>query len=102
MSLPKSKDISSNKSRAFDTVSRKYKYSKGFRLKQSQIGDSRGQKSKDAKAFLTDILSDGQKRSKEIEELALEKGIKKKTLFNAKREMNIDSVKIGNQWFWLL
>lgn len=65
-------------------------------------GDSRGQKTKDAKDFLTDVLSDGQKSSKEIEELALEKGIKKKTLNNAKREMNIDSVKIGNQWFWML
>ena len=38
----------------------------------------------------------------EIEELAVDKGIKKKTLNNAKREMNIDSVKIGNQWFWML
>lgn len=65
-------------------------------------GDSRGQKTKDAKAFLTDILSDGQKSSKEIEELAMDKGIKKKTLNNAKREMNIDSVKIGSQWFWML
>lgn len=43
-------------------------------------GNSRGQKTKDAKPFLTDILSDGQKSSKEIEELAIEKGIKKKTL----------------------
>ena len=65
-------------------------------------GDSRGQKTKDAKAFLTDILSDGQKSSKEIEELAMDKGIKKKTLNNAKRELNIDSVKIGSQWFWML
>lgn len=65
-------------------------------------GDSRGQKTKDAKDFLTDVLSDGQKSSKEIEELALEKVIRKKTLNNAKREMNIDSVKIGNQWFWML
>ena len=65
-------------------------------------GDSRGQKTKDAKAFLTDILSDGQKSSKEIEELAMNKGIKKKTLNNTKREMNIDSVKIGSQWFWML
>lgn len=65
-------------------------------------GDGRGQKTKDAKAFLTDILSDGQKSSKEIEELAMDKGIKKKTLNNAKREMNIDSVKIGSQWFWML
>jgi hypothetical protein len=64
--------------------------------------DIRGQKTKDAKDFLTDVLSNGQKSSKEIEELALKKGIKKKTLNNVKREMNIDSVKIGNQWFWIL
>ena len=33
---------------------------------------------------------------------AKEKGIKKKTLWNAKKEMNIDSVKVGNQWYWTL
>ena len=29
-------------------------------------------------------------------------GIKKKTLRNAKMELGIDSVKRGNQWYWML
>ena len=34
-----------------------------------------------------------------IAEEAEERGIKKKTLWNAKKELQIDSVKIGNKWF---
>ncbi len=37
-----------------------------------------------------------------IAEEAEERGIKKKTLWNAKKELQIDSVKIGNKWFWML
>ena len=33
---------------------------------------------------------------------AEKRGIKKKTLRNAKLELEIDSVKRGNQWFWML
>ena len=33
---------------------------------------------------------------------AKEKGIKKKTLWNAKKGLNIDSVKVGSQWYWML
>ena len=39
---------------------------------------------------------------KKIEEEAERRGIKKKTLRNAKLELEIDSVKRGNQWFWML
>ena len=39
---------------------------------------------------------------KKIEEEAEKMGIKKKTLWNAKKELEIESVKIGNQWFWML
>ena len=38
----------------------------------------------------------------EIEEEAEKLGIKKKTLTNAKMELGIDSVKRGNQWYWML
>ena len=65
-------------------------------------GESRGQKTKDAKSFLAEILAEGQLSCNEITEAAKEKGIKKKTLWNAKKEMNIDSVKVGNQWYWTL
>ena len=36
------------------------------------------------------------------EEEAEKLGIKKKTLRNAKMELGIDSVKRGNQWYWML
>ena len=65
-------------------------------------GDARGQKSRIAKKFLLDILSDGGMAQKKIEEEASKQGIKKKTLRNAKQELEIDSVKRGNQWFWIL
>ncbi len=49
------------------------------------------------------IAEKQQKRSadRKVEE-AEERGIKKKTLWNAKKELQIDSVKIGNKWFWML
>ena len=58
-------------------------------------GDSRGQKSRKAKEFLLEILADGGMAQKKIEEEAEKRGIKKKKL-------EIDSVKRGNQWFWML
>ena len=65
-------------------------------------GDARGQKSRIAKEFLLDILADGGMAQKKIEEEASKHGIKKKTLRNAKQELEIDSVKRGNQGFWIL
>ncbi len=65
-------------------------------------GDARGQKTKDAKSFLSEILADGQLSCNEIMEAAKDRGIRKKTLWNAKKDMNIDSVKVGNQWYWTL
>ena len=64
-------------------------------------GDSRGQKSRKAKEFLMEILANGGMAQRKIEE-AEKRGIKKKTLRNAKLELEIDSVKRGNQWFWML
>lgn len=63
-------------------------------------GDSRGQKSR--KEFLLEILANGGMAQRKIEEEAEKRGIKKKTLRNAKLELEIDSVKRGNQWFWML
>ena len=64
-------------------------------------GDGRGQKIRSAKEFLKEILANGSMEAKIAEE-AEERGIKKKTLWNAKKELQIDSVKIGNKWFWML
>lgn len=65
-------------------------------------GDRRGQKIRSAKEFLKEILANGSMEQAKIAEEAEERGIKKKTLWNAKRELQIDSVKIGNKWFWML
>ncbi len=65
-------------------------------------GERKGQKTRNAKEFLREILADGQKTYAEIDAAAQEKGIKKKTLWNAKKELNIDSIKIGSQWYWMM
>ena len=65
-------------------------------------GDNRGQKIHEAKEFLKEILVFGSVAQTKVAEEAESRGIKKKTLWNAKKELEIDSVKIGNQWFWML
>ena len=65
-------------------------------------GDNRGQKIHAAKEFLQEFLTSGSVAQTKVAEEAEIRGIKKKTLWNAKKELEIDSVKIGNQWFWML
>ena len=65
-------------------------------------GDDKGQKSRKAKEFLLEILADGGMSQKKILEEAAKRGIKGKTLRNAKSELEVDSVKRGNQWYWVL
>ena len=65
-------------------------------------GDNRGQKIHAAKEFLKEILASGSVAQTKVAEEAESRRIKKKTLWNAKKELEIDSVKIGNQWFWML
>ncbi len=65
-------------------------------------GDGRGSKLKEATEFLRDMLEGGQVLQKEIEEAANSRGIKSKTLWNAKKELDIKSVKVGSQWAWTL
>lgn len=65
-------------------------------------GDSRGRKGREAKEFLIEILSDGAMEQAKIAEEAEHRGIKSKTMWNAKKELKIESVKIGSQWFWML
>ena len=65
-------------------------------------GDNRGQKIHAAKEFLKEVLVSGSVAQTKVAEEAESRGIKKKTLWNAKKELEIDSVKIGNQWFWML
>ncbi len=62
--------------------------------------DNRGQKVREAKEFLKEILKSGSMTQKEISEEAENHGIKNKTLWNAKSDLKVE--KIGNQWFWML
>ena len=64
-------------------------------------GDGKGQKSRKAKEFLLEILADGGMSQKKILEEA-EAGNQGKTLRNAKSELEVDSIKRGNQWYWVL
>ena len=65
-------------------------------------GDNRGQKIHAAKEFFKEILASGSVAQTKVAEEAESRRIKKKTLWNAKKELEIDSVNIGNQWFWML
>lgn len=65
-------------------------------------GDGRGSKLREAQSFLTEYLKDGQQKSRDAEAAAREKGIRKRTLYNAKAALNIDSIKIGKEWYWML
>ena len=65
-------------------------------------GDSRGQKLRDAKIFLQEILADGIVSKNQIDEEAEVRGIKGKTLWNAKNDLKIVSEKVGAQWYWRL
>ena len=65
-------------------------------------GDNRGQKIHAAKEFLQEVLASGSVAQTKVAEEAESRGIKKKPRWNAKKELEIDSVKIGNQWFWMV
>jgi hypothetical protein len=54
----------------------------------------------DAKEFLKNFLASGPKPSIEIEEAAEADGISRRTLFRAKRELNIAAKKEGGAWTW--
>lgn len=65
-------------------------------------GENRGRKGREAKEFLMEILSNGAMEQVKIAEEANRRGIKNKTMCNAKKDLNIGSIKIGSQWFWEL
>ena len=65
-------------------------------------GSAKGTKQKAAMEFLEDILENGRMPQTEIAKLADERGIKRKTLQNAKEALGIKSQKIGSSWYWSL
>lgn len=54
----------------------------------------------DAKSFLKEILKEGSLAQAAVLAEAQQRGIKEKTLRNAKKELNIKSEKIIGHWYW--
>ena len=65
-------------------------------------GNCRGQKIKGAKEFLLEMLADGAVEQNAILKEAESRGIKGKTLWNAKKALGVQSKKTGNRWSWML
>ena len=65
-------------------------------------GNNRGQKIKEAKEFLLEILADGAVEQNVILKEAENRGIKGKTLWNAKKALGVQSIKPGGHWSWVL
>ena len=55
-----------------------------------------------AKAFLEELLADGEMDSKEIYALADHESIAKKTLQRAKSDIGVRSVQYSDRWVWIL
>ena len=65
-------------------------------------GEQKVTKMESAKEFLSKILKEGSIPSSEIQEAAEAEGIKKRTLFAAKEQLDIKAKKIGGKWYWEL
>ena len=65
-------------------------------------GNNRGQKIKEAKEFLLEILADGAVEQNVIIKESESRGIKGKTLWNAKKALGVQSIKPGGHWSWVL
>lgn len=65
-------------------------------------GNNRGQKIKEAKEFLLEILADRAVEQNVILKEAENRGIKGKTLWNAKKALGVQSIKPGGHWSWVL
>jgi putative DNA primase/helicase len=55
-----------------------------------------------ARKFLRGLLVDGPMKAKEIMGLAQDQGIVERTLYTAKRDLNVDSFRKHNVWWWVL
>ena len=65
-------------------------------------GNSRGHKLREAQSFLQEMLVEGALPQTEIEVAAERKGIKPKTLRNARYELGVTSRRVGKRWLWEL
>lgn len=65
-------------------------------------GNNRGHKIKEAKEFLLEILADGAVEQNLIIKESESRSIKRKTLWNAKKALGVQSKKTGDHWSWVL
>ena len=65
-------------------------------------GNNRGQKIKEAKEFLLEILADEAVEQNVIIKESESRGIKGKTHWNAKKAHGVQSKKTGDHWSWML
>lgn len=67
-----------------------------------KVAEEKVTKTDTAKQFLQDILADAAIAQTEIQAMAYEQGISKRTLDKAKADLKIKSYKKDNMWFWRL
>lgn len=65
-------------------------------------GVSREKKSDIAERLITDYLSEGKYPQQSLLQKAQNLGISKRVLDGAKKNLNVQSVKVGSQWYWKL
>ena len=65
-------------------------------------GSAKSTKLNTAEDFLEDVLRNGEIKQVEIFEKATSEGIKERTLRQAKKNIGVESKKIGDSWYWKL
>ena len=65
-------------------------------------GISREKKSEMAEALIQECLSEGKYQQQILLKKAQNMGVSKRVLDEAKKTLNVRSVKEGNQWYWQL
>ena len=69
-------------------------------IEELMAGECRNSKQREAEKFLRDVLAEGALSANEIFALAEQKGIKTKTLRNAKNNIGVKAQKKQNKWYW--
>ena len=71
-------------------------------LLAGETSPRRGRQREKAKEFLECLLESGEVDSAEVYALAEEQGIPRRTLERAKSDIGVRSVKMGDNWVWML
>lgn len=63
-------------------------------------GECKASRLQEASSFLKEILAEGELAATEVFAMAEGAEIKKKTLFNAKNQLGVKSIRKDNKWYW--